>query len=233
MGEPMDIHVDGSGPKSDGTSTSYKELNVPDLVRHRTVTPEQFTKFEGYVAEIFEAFGMQLNTPGTRATPRRFLRALFDATEGYEGDPKLITTFPTECRGGTACQIDQVIEGPIIFYSLCEHHSLPFFGRAYVGYIAHEHIIGLSKLTRLVRVWSRRFSVQERLTAQIADTLEYLLQPHGVAVYLEAHHMCMQMRGVRASEPMTRTNVWRGEYAENPGLRQDFLEMIGQRNRLL
>jgi GTP cyclohydrolase I len=123
-------------------------------------------EFEGYVAEIFSAFGMDPDTPATRETPRRFLRAMFDSTDGYEGDPKLITVFDTECRGGPDCRLSQVIEGPIQFFSLCEHHALPFYGRAYVGYIAHEQIIGLSKLTRLVRLFAKRFTVQERIGQQ-------------------------------------------------------------------
>src|ERR671936_660520 len=143
-----------------------------EQVRPRRISPDQWKRFEGYASEIFQAMGMDLNTPGTRDTPERYLRALFDSTAGYEGDPKLLTAFPTECHGGPDCNISQVIEGPIEFYSLCEHHALPFFGRAYVGYIAHEQIIGISKLTRLVRLFARRFGVQERMTHQIADDLE-------------------------------------------------------------
>src|SRR4029078_6574368 len=121
----------------------------------------------------------------------------------------------------------QLVEGPIQFFSLCEHHALPILGRAYVGYIAHEHIIGLSKLTRLVRPFSLRFTVRERLGQQIADTLEAMLQPHGVAVYLEAHHLCMEMRGVRESAPLTRTSFWRGEYDGNAALRAEFFTTCG------
>ena len=126
----------------------------------RTVSEGQFHRFEGYAAEIFTAFGMDLDSPSTIDTPRRFVRALFDATNGYDGDPKLVTVFETECRGGPDCRSSQIIEGPINIYALCEHHALPFYGRAWVGYIAHEHIIGISKLARLVRLYARRFSVQ-------------------------------------------------------------------------
>jgi GTP cyclohydrolase I len=200
----------------------------PAMGRHcRQVSDQQFRTFEGYVAEIFTAFGLDLNTPATVETPRRFLRAMFDATAGYDGDPKLLTVFDTECRGGPDCRLSQVIEGPIRFFALCEHHALPFYGHAYVGYIAHEHIIGISKLTRLVRVFAQRFAVQERIGQQIADTLEGMLQPHGVAVYLEAHHLCMQMRGVREVSPLTRTTFWRGEYDHNAALRAEFLTICG------
>lgn len=196
-------------------------------LRRRDLSDEQLQRFERYVAEIFGAFGLDLDTPATRDTPRRFIRALYDSTAGYDGDPKLLTTFDTECHGGSDCRLSQVIEGPIQFYALCEHHALPFYGRAYVGYIAHEQIIGISKLTRLVRLFAQRFAVQERLGRQIADALERILQPHGVAVFLEAHHLCMQMRGVREISPLTRTTFWRGEYDHNPALRSEFLSICG------
>ena len=196
-------------------------------LNRRQLTEEQFQKLEGYAAEILSTLGMDITTPSTRETPHRFIRALFDATEGYDGDPKLIKVFATECRGDPDCHLSQVIEGPIHFFSLCEHHGLPFYGHAYVGYIAHENIIGLSKLTRMVRLFSKRFAVQERIGVQVADALEAMLQPHGVAVYLEAHHMCMAMRGVEEEAPLTRTTVWRGHFAEDASLRAEFFTACG------
>jgi GTP cyclohydrolase I len=188
--------------------------NDPDDLEYRTamklqtrqISDEQLHKFEGYASEIFSAFGLDLDTPATKDTPRRFIKALFDATEGYDGDPKLLRVFGTECRGEPDCRLSQVIEGPIPFYALCEHHALPFHGMAYVGYIAHENIIGISKLTRMVH-------------------------PHGVAIYLEARHLCVEMRGVRETAPMTRTTVWRGHYANDFALRSEFFTACGlQRN---
>lgn len=200
-------------------------------LHRREIPDEQFHKFEGYAAEIFSAFGLDLHTASTQDTPRRFIKALFDATEGYDGDPKLLRVFDTECRGEPDCHLSQVVEGPIPFFALCEHHALPFYGKAYVGYIAHENIIGISKLTRLVRLFSKRFAVQERIGQQIADTLETMLHPHGVAIFLEAHHLCMEMRGVRETAPKTGTTVWRGQYAEDPALRAEFFTACGlQRN---
>jgi len=158
---------------------------------------------------------------GHKATPTRFVRALFDATNGYEGDPKLLTAFPTECRGGPDCSIAQTIEGPIEFFSLCEHHALPFHGHAYIGYIAHEEIIGISKLTRLVRVFARRFTVQERVGVEIADELVRVLQPHGVAVHLNAMHLCTQMRGVREAHSRTLTSSG-GQLRNRSQLRRSF-----------
>ncbi|HEX5992326.1 MAG TPA: GTP cyclohydrolase I [Thermomicrobiales bacterium] len=196
-------------------------------LRRRDISVEQLRRFEQYAAEMFSAFGMELDSSATVDTPRRFVRALLDATAGYEGDPKLLTVFETECRGGPDCRLSQVIEGPIQFYALCEHHALPFYGHAYVGYIAHEHIIGISKLTRLVRLFARRFTVQERVGQQIADALDEMLAPHGVAVYLEAHHLCTQMRGVQEVSPLTRTTFWRGAYENNPALRSEFFVACG------
>ncbi len=205
------------------------DMQVAMHLRHRHISEEQWRKFEKDMSAILTAFGLDLDTSSTCDTPRRFLRAMFDATEGYEGDPKLLTVFETECRGGPDCRLSQVIEGPIDFFSLCEHHALPFYGHAYVGYIAHEHIIGISKLTRLVRLFARRFAVQERIGQQVADTLVTMLQPHGVAIYLEAYHLCTMMRGVRESSPLTRTTFWRGEYENNPELRAEFFNMCGAR----
>jgi GTP cyclohydrolase I len=213
----------------DVSTLDLDEQYVPAAMdlRQRHISQEQMHKFEEDVAAIFAAFGLDLNTSATRQTPQRFLRALFDATEGYDGDPKLLTVFDTECRGGPDCRLSQVIEGPIQFFGLCEHHALPFYGHAYVGYIAHEQIIGISKLTRLVRLFAKRFTVQERFGQQIADTLEAMLRPHGVAVYLEAHHLCTQMRGVREVAPLTRTTFWRGEYESNAALRAEFFSVCG------
>lgn len=189
----------------------------------RRLSEEQIARFEGYIGEMLSAMGLDLQSASARETPQRYLRAMLDITSGYEGDPKLVKAFDTECRGGSDCRLSQVIEGPISFFSLCEHHALPFFGYAYIGYIPHEHIFGLSKLSRLVHLYARRFAVQERIGKQVADTMVNILQPHGVAVYLEAHHLCIEMRGVRESNPTTRTTNWRGFYEDDPALRAEFL----------
>ena len=201
-----------------------------DRLSPRQVKPEDWLRFEQSMAEIFTAFGMNLETPATERTPERFLKALYDATDGYEGDDKLLTAFPTECRCDDDCLVSQIIEGPIPFYSLCEHHSLPFHGFAHVAYISHQRIIGISKLTRLVRIFARRFTVQERLGEQIADALVELMEPHGVAVHLQAVHLCTQMRGVREEHSTTVTTFWRGRYTDDPAMRHEFLAEIGNRN---
>lgn len=189
----------------------------------RNISKAQWQQLEDHAAFIFKTMGLRLDSAATRGTPRRFIRALFDATEGYEGDSNLVTAFPSECEGGPDCRISQIVQGPIAFHAICEHHAFPFFGQAWVGYIAHERIIGISKLTRIVRLYARRFTVQERLGRQIIRSLERILDAHGVAVYLDAEHLCMQMRGVREQEATTRTTFWRGAYESRETLRAEFL----------
>ena len=209
--------------------------NVVDLreaISHRAepapreIGSDDWRRYERYMEEIFAALGMDAETPGTRETPERFLRAMYDATAGYDGDPKLLTAFPAEGRGGPDSLVSQVVEGPISFHCLCEHHALPFFGAAHVAYVPRNEIIGISKLTRLVQLYARRFTVQERLGEQIADSLVDLIDPHGVAVHLEAAHLCTQMRGVREENSRTVTTFWRGGYTDDQALRQDFLALV-------
>ncbi|MES1247634.1 MAG: GTP cyclohydrolase I [Actinomycetota bacterium] len=197
----------------------------------RSVSAEDWTRYEGYVAEIFEAFGMELGTPGTADTPRRFLQAMFDATAGYDGDPKLRTAFPSERPAHVDGRHGQIVEGPISFFALCEHHALPFHGAAHVAYVADGEILGISKLTRLVRLYARRFTVQERLGEQIADTLVELVAPRGVAVHLEAAHLCTQMRGVEEEGSRTATTFFRGLYDEDADLRREFLAQVRSSRR--
>jgi GTP cyclohydrolase IA len=192
----------------------------------RQIDADDWQRYARYMKEIFTALGMDADTAGTRETPERFLRALYDATAGYEGDPKLLTAFPAEGQGGPDSLVSQVVEGPISFHCLCEHHALPFFGHAHVAYVPRDEIIGISKLTRLVQLYARRFTVQERLGEEIADSLVELIDPHGVAVHLEAAHLCTQMRGVREENSRTVTTFWRGRYTEDPALRQDFLSLV-------
>lgn len=194
-----------------------------DDARPRFIAPEDWQRYEGYIGEIFTALGMDLATPGTHETPRRFLQALHDATAGYDGDPKLKTVFPTERPDAVSGSHGQIIEGPIAFHALCEHHALPFSGVAHVAYVAGPEIIGISKLTRLVRLYARRFTLQERIGEQIADTLIELVEPRGVAVRLEAAHLCTQMRGVAEEGSLTATTFWRGIYNDDTELRAEFL----------
>ncbi len=197
----------------------------------RRIDRADWRRYEGYLSEILEALGLEPDTPGTRETPRRLLRALFDSTAGYDGDPKLVTTFPTESTSARPDALGQIVEGPIAFHALCEHHALPFYGVAHVGYVAGDEIIGISKLTRIVRLYSRRFTVQERLGEQIADSLMELVAPAGVAVHLEASHLCTRMRGVE-EHSATVTTFWRGAFA-HPALRQEFLTEVHGRKTVV
>src|SRR3954464_10105301 len=216
-----------SGASRSSTPNRRSSLSIVELPHRwspeggRSITPEEWARYESHVAEIFSAFGMDLATPGTRDTPRRFLQAMFGATGGYCGDPKLRTAFPSERPAAVEGRHSQIVEGPISFFSLCEHHALPFHGFAHIGYVAGDEILGISKLTRLVRLYARRFTVQERLGEQIADGLVELVSPLGGAVHLEASHLCTQMRGVE-EHSRTITTFWRGAF-ENPELRREFL----------
>src|SRR6185437_1500789 len=214
-------------PGPERLASDPEELDNWEHVSPRHVSVDDWRRFQSYMAEIFATFGMDLQQPGTQRTPERFLKAIYDATAGYEGDHNALTAFPSECGDEAECRLSQIIEGPISFYSLCEHHSLPFHGFAHVGYIPGERIIGISKLTRLVRLFSRRFTVQERLGEQIADTLGELIEPRGVAIHLAASHLCTQMRGVE-EHSRTVTTFWRGAF-EDPALRAEFLAEVRTR----
>ena len=207
--------------------TNVLELTPqPEEAEPRAIAPADFQRYERYLGEILGALGMDLATPGTRDTPGRLLQALVDATSGYDGDPKLRTAFPSERPDGVSGARSQIVEGPIAFYALCEHHALPFHGAAHIAYVAGPEILGISKLTRLVRLYARRFTVQERLGEQIADTLVELVRPRGVAVHLEAAHLCTQMRGVAEDGSRTVTTFWRGLYEDDAELRAEFLAEV-------
>ena len=194
----------------------------------REIAPADWQRWERYVGEILTGLGMDLETPGTRETPQRFLQALFDATAGYDGDPKLRTAFPSERPAHVDGARSQIVEGPISFFSLCEHHALPFHGTAHVAYVAGDEILGISKLTRLVRLYARRFTVQERLGEQIADALVELVGARGVAVHLRAAHLCTQMRGVEEDGSRTVTTFWRGAFKDDADLRREFLLQLAR-----
>jgi GTP cyclohydrolase I len=200
------------------------ELPHPDEPG-RSWTHAERERLEQHAAEILAALGLDLDTPGTRETPQRFLQALYDATAGYDGDPKLRTLFPSERPQDVEGAHAQIIEGPIGFHALCEHHALPFHGHAHVAYVAGDEILGISKLTRLVRLYARRFTVQERLAEEIAGGLKELTGARGVAVKLEASHLCTAMRGVEENGSITVTTVWRGLYDEDESLRSEFLTL--------
>jgi len=192
------------------------------------LTQEERSRFETYIAEIFSRLGMNLNQDGTKNTPTRWLTALWDMTEGYDGDPKLGAAFPVECPACPETEKTHVTEGPILFTGLCEHHVLPIHGHAWVGYLAKDQLIGISKLTRIVRLYAKRFTSQERIAQQVADELTREIRPRGVGVYIEAEHFCTQARGVREFSSRTSTIVMKGEYNNNPLLNDEFRTMINR-----
>jgi GTP cyclohydrolase I len=176
---------------------------------------------EATVARLIAQLGEDVTREGLQRTPARVGRSLRFLTSGYAQDAESVVRgalFRTEGEGLV------VVKG-LEFYSLCEHHLLPFFGRVHIGYVPGEHILGLSKFARVVDVFARRLQVQERLTAQIADALERVLHPRGVAVVVEASHLCMMMRGVQQQGSSTRTSVIRGVLGE-ARVREEFLGAI-------
>ncbi|MCL6632195.1 MAG: GTP cyclohydrolase I FolE [Alicyclobacillus herbarius] len=176
-----------------------------------------------HVREILRLVGEDPEREGLLDTPIRVAKMYEELLAGMRIDPASVlnTTFEERSDG-------PVIVSNIIFYSLCEHHMLPFFGTAHVAYLPSDRIVGLSKIARLVDALSRRLQVQERLTEQIVATIEKVLAPRGVIAVVEAEHLCMCARGVRKPGSSTRTLAVRGAYAENAELRREFLQLIGK-----
>ena len=178
-------------------------------------------EIKGHFSEVINLLGEDTSREGLVKTPERASKAMKFLTEGYEMDPKLIlqsAMFKEDYN-------EMVIVKDIELYSLCEHHMLPFFGKAHIAYIPSGHIVGLSKIPRVVDVFSRRLQVQERLTEQILDCINDTLQPEGVAVVIEASHMCMMMRGVQKQNSTTTTSGFRGSFKETD-TRNEFLKLI-------
>ena len=186
---------------------------------------EQLQKFERYVVEILTALGLDLGTRATKEASQRIIHALFSVASGLESGPHALKLLSTECQKGLACREAHIVEGPIRFLGLCERHAFPLFGHAYVGYVAHEQIMGICRLTQLVQLLTLRFIGQEMIRQQIADAIETLLQPYGVAVYLETDHHCALMQGT--PKPASHWMVWRGNYSLNPALQSEFMRACG------
>ena len=173
---------------------------------------------------LLEAIGEDPNREGLLETPERVARMYEEICSGVNQDASehLSTTFEVSESSG------MVVERDIPFYSICEHHLLPFFGKAHIAYFPHGRVVGLSKLARTVEVYARRLQLQERLTAQVADALMEHLGARGAIVMMEAEHMCMSMRGVCKPGTQTVTLIKRGVFEEDPSLADEFFRMIGQ-----
>lgn len=183
-----------------------------------------FPAIQRAISDILRAFGEDPDRQGLQKTPVRVARMYAELLSGYREDPEAIIN-------GAVFDVkydEMVLVRDIEFYSLCEHHMLPFYGRAHVAYIPDGKVIGLSKIPRLVDMFSRRLQVQERLTRQIADVVQKLVRPQGVAVVIEAQHMCSMMRGVKKHAARMTTSAMHGAFRANLATRQEFLENISR-----
>jgi GTP cyclohydrolase I len=180
---------------------------------------------EAHVAALLKELGEDPGRDGLERTPERVAKSFRFFTQGYHEDPVRILN-------NALFEVDydeMVIVKDIDLYSLCEHHLLPFFGRAHVAYIPDRHLVGLSKISRMVEMYARRLQVQERLTMQVAETIEKVLEPKGVAVVVEAVHLCMMMRGVRQQNAFAITSSLRGVFESNSKTRAEFMDLIRHR----
>ncbi len=177
---------------------------------------------EGLVEALLKEMGEDPAREGLRKTPERVARAIEFLTQGYQQDPnEILNNAMFE-----ETYDEMVLLKDIDFYSLCEHHLLPFYGRAHVAYVPNGRVVGLSKLARLVEMYSRRLQVQERLTTQIADEIQRVLKPRGVAVVLEARHLCMMMRGVQKQNSFAISSAMFGEFESDPKTRAEFMGLV-------
>ena len=176
------------------------------------------------VSKLLTAFGENPSREGLRRTPERVARMYAELLGGYRADPdKVVNDALFDVKYD-----EMVIVRDIEFYSLCEHHMLPFMGRVHVAYLPNGKVLGLSKIPRIVDMFSRRLQVQERMTRQIADFIRDKLDPHGVAVVVEGLHLCMMMRGVKKHNARMTTSAMHGAFRANPATRQEFLDNISR-----
>jgi GTP cyclohydrolase I len=180
------------------------------------------TDHQAIVAPLQKQIDPEPEREGLGKTPERVARALAYLTRGYEQDPETIINGALFNEKHS----EMIVVKDIDFYSLCEHHILPFFGRAHVAYIPRGRIVGLSKIARLVEVYARRLQVQERMTTEIAETIERHLEPLGVAVVTEAEHLCMRMRGIEKQNSTVVTSAMRGAFQTNSKTREEFMMFI-------
>lgn len=188
---------------------------------------EKIEQIAVHYKAILDLLGEDSEREGLLKTPERVAKALQFMTKGYDEDPQeilLSARFKEEYK-------QMVVVKDIEIYSLCEHHVLPFYGKAHVAYIPNGYITGLSKIARVVECYSRRLQVQERLTVQIRDSIQQALNPLGVAVVIEAGHMCMQMRGVQKQNSSTTTSAFTGVFMKEQKTREEFMHLIASRLR--
>ena len=183
-----------------------------------------YDKLESLTSELLQLIGEDINRDGLIKTPMRVAKAWDYFSQGYRtkiDDVINNAIFSENCK-------DMIVVRDIEFFSLCEHHMIPFFGRAHVGYLPNGKIIGLSKIPRIVDMFSRRLQVQERLTDEIANTIQKILNPIGVAVVMEGRHLCMQMRGVEKQNSLASTSAMLGQFRKSAETRAEFLSIISK-----
>lgn len=203
-----------------------KIVSASELQDRNDIYDEGLTTELGlHYKEILTLLGEDVEREGLIKTPERVAKAMQFLLKGYKEDPEAIL------KGAMFKEPYQqmVVVKDIEIYSMCEHHMLPFFGKAHVGYIPRNYITGLSKIPRVVEAFARRLQVQERLTTQIKECIQSTLNPLGVAVVIEAQHMCMQMRGVQKQHSVTTTSDFTGAFANNIATREEFFNIIGSK----
>jgi len=190
--------------------------------RHEDLAGAETAELQALVEQLLGLLGEDPTREGLLKTPERVAKALRFFTQGYQQDVE-------EVFNGALYSVkydEMVVVRDIDFFSLCEHHLLPFYGKCHVAYIPNDRVVGLSKIPRLVEVFSRRLQVQERLTVQIAETLQEKLNPQGVAVVIEARHLCMMMRGVETPNAVAVTSSMHGVFLNQQKTREEFLTLI-------
>ena len=200
------------------------EKTVEELALTEATKPvaSQQDTIAGHMRRIIELIGEDPNREGLRRTPERFEKAIRFLTAGYQADPeKLLNGAMFK-----VCYDNMVVVKDIEMYSLCEHHLLPFFGKVHVAYIPNKRVVGLSKIPRLVNMFARRLQIQERLTRQIAQAIQEKLEPQGVAVVIEARHLCMVMRGVEKQNSQAVTSEVLGVFRDSAQTREEFLSFV-------
>jgi len=211
------------------TQFTYQDLTADDDEEHDDLPdgPVLSSECKQIVADsvttILKAVGENPDREGLLRTPARVARAYDELLAGYTMDPQTIINNAMF----EVTYSEMVVVTDIDFYSLCEHHMLPFIGRAHVAYIPNKRVVGLSKIPRIVEMFARRLQIQERMTREIADTLVEYLDPQGVAVVIDGMHMCMAMRGIKKANARMRTSALRGLFRSNQKTRAEFMEHIG------
>jgi GTP cyclohydrolase IA len=204
------------------TTSTTEELLLSDL----DTKSQNARAIAAHVREIIRLVGEDPEREGLRKTPERYEKALKFLTSGYHQN------FDHVLNGATfsVTYDEMVVVKDIEFFSLCEHHLLPFFGKAHVAYLPSNKVVGLSKIARLVNMFARRLQIQERMTCQIAKSIEEKIAPQGVGVIIEARHLCMQMRGVEKQHGSAVTSAMLGAFRENKQTRDEFLALIRPKN---